>query len=1092
MKKNLRQIIGSSLLAMSIITQAIIPPLTAFAETVNADGSITKTATAEYEECDGGWVEHCSGGYTQTCVVEWEHIAEYCHKCNGTDPDGPHTNSIVRCEHGNWSTHTVEYPCAHGYTSSHDVDHECSHGYLYSHDVFEGYHNTTYGYSSYSSSTFKVWPISATAESGLSYTLNVVGASATDAAIAGKTVKITASGAPADTELKVTNSSTGEVKVLSGSNMTYSFAMPASPTTLSVQYVDSVRVTDLVYGQTLSEATFTDYNPPCAGHWEWDNPDTIPNVSDSNVTEFPITFYPDDPATPVTTRTKKVIVTKYAAALTGASITASDIDYGQSLADVVFTGTLPQLNGVDIPGTFSWVNPAETPNAGTRSFEMRFTPDDTANIETITFDVVVTINQLPITLTEDMIASIAASGITYEQSLADSTLTGYGPLPGHYEWKDPTIRPAVADSNTTPYEVMFVPDDTNYASADATCTLEISKKAYTFAPEDISRIIASDISYGQSLADSTIDGFKPVPGSYYWVDDTVYPNVNDPNNYQVKFVPDDLDNYEEVIVGNIHVSVNKARPDISIEQIEAIVVTPIDYLQTLGDSTITAESGTPGVFEWEDPTIAPSVADSGITGYNIKFTPDDTDNFDTILIPITITVNKINPPVPTDLADNISSTGIQFGQTLGDSTLSYTGSEAFNGTLVWKDETITPAMADSDTTEFEIEFVYADDVNYNRLPYVAKVHVDKAPAPAEYVDMTETENIFLGQSKALRMGSILPLAEIKIEAMTYSDPNGIFNSEPTVSEDRLSFSVKSDKELADKQAEIDLELSCRDYLNFDAQITVVTSYCDHRDLSYGVGRESATCTSEGYTGNTVCNICGLTLRYGTTTRMKDHWEIARNEIPATCTTKGYSGDLYCFICDEFLGYGHETDFAPHTEGEQEIISKPTETREGLAVYHCSVCGAFIRREVLPMLGETSEPSEPSEEHSHSWSDTYSYDEFYHWRTCSECNGIEEAHKHTFDSGVRVGTSIETMRSSAFESNGEIADTEISTDETNEAPEGSEEKIRYTCVVCGYYYDTDIPKQDNPHTGINIAVLRTISLLCAAGAALLLGKKCKVE
>ena len=67
MKKNLRQIIGSSLLAMSIITQAIIPPLTAFAETVNADGSITKTATAEYEECDGGWVEHCSGGGTRTC-----------------------------------------------------------------------------------------------------------------------------------------------------------------------------------------------------------------------------------------------------------------------------------------------------------------------------------------------------------------------------------------------------------------------------------------------------------------------------------------------------------------------------------------------------------------------------------------------------------------------------------------------------------------------------------------------------------------------------------------------------------------------------------------------------------------------------------------------------------------------------------------------------------------------------------------------------------------------------------------------------------------------------------------------------------------
>lgn len=1232
MKKHLKSLVGAASLATLVFMQTIATPLagvvTAYADTINADGSITKTATQIYTNCSGGWEEDCDGGSTSECngpfsascpggsrsqcpggtscsggtattkdcsggtTSSWEcsgGTKEYCsgsgsyagggcehgahayheytvpcshgktsaHTVSSTTKcshgktsahtytettkcshgytgshivlcshgkaashyynENPcshgnfsqHSYSIT-CSHGKSSSHSVDNPCSHGKMWSHTVEHTCSHGYVDSHEVFKRYENIEYGYSttSRSGSTFKVYPITIQTQGQLQHVITVDGANATDAAISGKSVKIDISGAPDDTEIKITNTGTGTTQIITIADSPYVFRMPAKVTDVTIEYLDSIRATDLVYGQSLSESIISDLNPPCAGHWEWDTPDRIPNVSDSNTTDFGITFIPDDPTVTPTARTKKVIVTKYIAPITGADVAASDIDYGQSLADVVFTGTLPKLNGVDIPGTFTWVNPSEVPNAGIHDFEMKFTPDDTSNIESITFVVSVTINQAPITLTDEMIASIAASDITYEQSLADSTLTGFGPVLGHYEWKDPTIKPKVRDSGVTPYEVSFVPDDTNYASADANCTLVITKRAFVFTPESISQIIASDIAYGQSLADSSIDGFKPCPGSYSWADSSIYPNVNDPNNFSVIFTPDDLENYDIVTVGDIHVSVSKARPDISIDQIAAIEVTPIDYGQSLRDSTIIAESRTPGHFEWEDPTITPSVADSGNTGYNIKFIPDDAENFDTILIPITMIVNKINPPVPADLASNISSTGIQFGQTLGDSSLSYTGSGTLNGSLIWDDNTITPAMADSDIAEYDVWFVYVDDVNYNRLPYKSKVHVDKTPAPTGIADATKTENVFLGASKDVKMRDFIPLVGIRIEALTYSDPDGIFSQEPTAVDDQVHFGVKSGRELVDKSATIDLELSCRDYLNFDATITVVTSYCEHRHLSYGVGKQRATCYSEGYTGNTVCDDCGLTIKWGVTRKIRDHWEIARGEIPATCTSEGFSGDIYCFICDEFLEHGHKTDFAPHTEGEPEVIIQPAADREGLVVYHCTVCGEFLRREEVPKLS--------ADETEHSWSEKYVFSESGHWRICDTCLCEEELHQHTFDSGVLVSVADEQLSLMASNADGmlvtvDIADTTGGTTDTEEgmlsekitinsevAERPVKRKICYTCTVCGYSYEVDAPDQsgdtpsDNPYTGIDLAAIRIMSLLGAAGMALLLSKRCKIS
>ncbi len=97
-----------------------------------------------------------------------------------------------------------------------------------------------------------------------------------------------------------------------------------------------------------------------------------------------------------------------------------------------------------------------------------------------------------------------ADAITYGQTLADSVLTGGDWQPkveGHFEWKEKTTAPAVADSGRTQYGVTFVPDDdANYAAeADASCATvvvipanptvnppsAISPLSYTGAAQDL-------------------------------------------------------------------------------------------------------------------------------------------------------------------------------------------------------------------------------------------------------------------------------------------------------------------------------------------------------------------------------------------------------------------------------------------------------------------------------------------------------------------------------------------------------------------------------------------------------------------------------
>ena len=94
------------------------------------------------------------------------------------------------------------------------------------------------------------------------------------------------------------------------------------------------------------------------------------------------------------------------------------------------------------------------------------------------------------------------------------------------------------------------------------------------------------------------------------------------------------------------VTIIQATPTIAT----APTASAIDEGQTLADSILSngiakaGETIVPGTFAWADPSIKPAVSDSGKTGYDVIFTPNDTKNYETATTKITLTVNSSEPP----------------------------------------------------------------------------------------------------------------------------------------------------------------------------------------------------------------------------------------------------------------------------------------------------------------------------------------------------------------------------------------------------------------------------------------------------------------
>ena len=143
-------------------------------------------------------------------------------------------------------------------------------------------------------------------------------------------------------------------------------------------------------------------------------------------------------------------------------------------------------------------------------------------------------------------------------------------------------------------------------------------------------------------------------------------------------------------------------------------------------------------------------------------------------------------------------------------------------------------------------------------------------------------------------------------------------------------------------------------------------------------KKEATCTTEGYTGDTYCKDCGTKLQDGKAIAKKAHtWDAGKitqeatcaktgiktytcavckttktEEVPvtgvhkntelrnvkeATCTEEGYTGDTYCKDCGSKIASGQKINKPEHIWNSGVVTTPPTCIERGVKTYTCIIC-----------------------------------------------------------------------------------------------------------------------------------------------------------
>ena len=142
-------------------------------------------------------------------------------------------------------------------------------------------------------------------------------------------------------------------------------------------------------------------------------------------------------------------------------------------------------------------------------------------------------------------------------------------------------------------------------------------------------------------------------------------------------------------------------------------------------------------------------------------------------------------------------------------------------------------------------------------------------------------------------------------------------------------------------------------VNLTENTTLYAQWEDNHSLPKVINKKDATCTEPGYTGDTVCAICGKEITKGETIQAKGHTEVIDAAVAATCTEPGKTEGKHCSVCNEVLVAQEEIPATGHTEVIDPAV-EPTCTEPGKTEgKHCSVCNeVLVAQEDIPAKGHT--------------------------------------------------------------------------------------------------------------------------------------------
>ena len=142
-------------------------------------------------------------------------------------------------------------------------------------------------------------------------------------------------------------------------------------------------------------------------------------------------------------------------------------------------------------------------------------------------------------------------------------------------------------------------------------------------------------------------------------------------------------------------------------------------------------------------------------------------------------------------------------------------------------------------------------------------------------------------------------------------------------------------------------------VNLTESTTLYAQWEDNHSLTKVINKKDATCTEDGYTGDTVCAVCGKEIAKGEPIQAKGHTEVIDARVEPTCTEAGKTEGKHCSVCNEILVAQTEIPATGHTE--KAVVGKPaTCTETGLTDgISCSVCGTVIKaQEEIPAKGHS--------------------------------------------------------------------------------------------------------------------------------------------
>ena len=126
-----------------------------------------------------------------------------------------------------------------------------------------------------------------------------------------------------------------------------------------------------------------------------------------------------------------------------------------------------------------------------------------------------------------------------------------------------------------------------------------------------------------------------------------------------------------------------------------------------------------------------------------------------------------------------------------------------------------------------------------------------------------------------------------------------------------------------------------------------TASCEHKNTEVR-GKVDATCTKDGYTGDTYCTDCGEKLAEGKTIPALGHKLTATAEKAATCTEAGNLAYWHCNVCDRYFSdKDGKTEITlaetvlkalDHDWSAWVTVYQPTCATEGLKTRTCARCG----------------------------------------------------------------------------------------------------------------------------------------------------------